>query len=100
MVQIQQDKGLGVGEVGKALNLAGFPFFPLRSRWNDKVGPDGAASQPKGKHFSSSAEASGTVNLTSPLPRLDQLAKWERAVRIPHSSLFVTSPSSFTPRHV
>lgn len=29
----------------------------------------------------------GRVNLTSPLPRLDQLAKWERAVRIPHSSL-------------
>lgn len=68
MVQIQQDKGLGVGEVGWALSLVGFPFFPLRSRQNDKVGLDGATPQPKGKHFSSPAKALGRVTLTSPLP--------------------------------
>lgn len=65
---MQQDNGLGVGEVGRVFSLAGFPFFPLRSRWNDKVGPDGATSQPEGKYFSSSAKASGRAKLISPLP--------------------------------
>nr|XP_036865860.1 basic salivary proline-rich protein 3-like [Manis javanica] len=42
-----------------------------QSRWNDKLGPDGATSQPQGKHLSSSAKASGREKLTStPLDRI------------------------------
>lgn len=77
--------------------MVGFPFFPLRSRWNDKVGPDGATPQPKGKHFDSSAKALGRVNLTdiSP-PPIESAGKMGKGCEDPsfqfrHQSLFLSA---------